>query len=293
MSDWWTCWIVFQGTIVTGTVAFFKRDPTMDSVFEREDSTEFQGSASQQMNGPARQIARRFWQPDGEAQVCSIANCDNVFTCSWGGERRHHCRQCGRVVCGSCSRAQVLHSSGTHEGNDFWVSNMTSVRIFLPPRGQSECSIQNKFTLAFSSFCVTSENLPPAIYKSKTNLPPWSSEINPFLLLPLTEASSAAFGGEGSIQSEWRLIEPNWADCLFFLTDLRASAANESMWRLLSWLWGVLLRVLFVKFDIPIIHVVSYSHDIWARTHVKASQYHCRKLVPCRCEHTHTHNNKT
>jgi len=55
----------------------------------------------------ARQIARHYWQLDAEADMCSITNCNNEFSKRWTGERRHHCRQCGRVVCGACSRGQV------------------------------------------------------------------------------------------------------------------------------------------------------------------------------------------
>ena len=53
-----------------------------------------------------RQIARRFWQPDADADRCSIHHCDRIF--SWTRGRRHHCRQCGRVVCEACSRGQVV-----------------------------------------------------------------------------------------------------------------------------------------------------------------------------------------
>jgi len=51
----------------------------------------------------ARQVPRRLWQPDHEAEECSLLQCGNKFGYWPNGERRHHCRQCGRVVCGSCS----------------------------------------------------------------------------------------------------------------------------------------------------------------------------------------------
>lgn len=38
------------------------------------------------------------WQPDEEALSCPL--CENKFSLFY---RRHHCRMCGRVVCGSCS----------------------------------------------------------------------------------------------------------------------------------------------------------------------------------------------
>ncbi|KAJ1477110.1 hypothetical protein T484DRAFT_3046532 [Baffinella frigidus] len=42
---------------------------------------------------------RPEWQPDKSTKVCS--------TCSKGFNvlmRRHHCRHCGRVICGSCGK---------------------------------------------------------------------------------------------------------------------------------------------------------------------------------------------
>ncbi|CAK9437538.1 uncharacterized protein LODBEIA_P19160 [Lodderomyces beijingensis] len=43
------------------------------------------------------------WQKDSDASNCFI--CDSAFNLFY---RRHHCRKCGRVVCGDCS-AQTLH----------------------------------------------------------------------------------------------------------------------------------------------------------------------------------------
>jgi hypothetical protein len=55
----------------------------------------------------ARQVPRRLWQPDHEAQSCSLLACGKSFG-SWLNMRKHHCRQCGRVVCGSCSARVVM-----------------------------------------------------------------------------------------------------------------------------------------------------------------------------------------
>ena len=40
-----------------------------------------------------------IWVPNGEAPVCQV--CSDRFSLV---RRRHHCRNCGRVVCGKCSR---------------------------------------------------------------------------------------------------------------------------------------------------------------------------------------------
>lgn len=52
---------------------------------------------------PDFQLVRRGWQPDETAQVCCVC------TSKFGGlKRRHHCRQCGRVVCNKCSNEKML-----------------------------------------------------------------------------------------------------------------------------------------------------------------------------------------
>lgn len=43
-------------------------------------------------------VLRPIWQPDQEAPECG--SCGRPFTFFY---RRHHCRMCGKVVCGSCS----------------------------------------------------------------------------------------------------------------------------------------------------------------------------------------------
>ena len=55
-----------------------------------------------------RVCPRKLWQPDNQADVCSMQSCDVIFgSAMFGGSRRHHCRQCGRVVCSDCSRGTV------------------------------------------------------------------------------------------------------------------------------------------------------------------------------------------
>ena len=49
-----------------------------------------------------RQWKRRVvWEPDDEAFECRV--CESDFSTT---RRKHHCRQCGRVVCGSCSEQE-------------------------------------------------------------------------------------------------------------------------------------------------------------------------------------------
>ena len=49
-----------------------------------------------------RDITLPKWQPDAEASKCPI--CGTSFSFWY---RKHHCRKCGRVVCGSCSPHRI------------------------------------------------------------------------------------------------------------------------------------------------------------------------------------------
>ncbi|XP_071807065.1 uncharacterized protein [Asterias amurensis] len=42
------------------------------------------------------------WIPDGRVTMCMICTCE--FTITW---RRHHCRACGKVICGHCSSNKI------------------------------------------------------------------------------------------------------------------------------------------------------------------------------------------
>ncbi|KAJ3673178.1 hypothetical protein LUZ60_006552 [Juncus effusus] len=64
-------------------------------------------------------ISREFWMPDNSCRVCY--ECDTEFTLF---NRRHHCRQCGRIFCGSCTKnsipacsATLCNDSSTFESN--------------------------------------------------------------------------------------------------------------------------------------------------------------------------------
>jgi len=44
-----------------------------------------------------------IWIPDNEAFYCMV--CRSEFTLI---KRKHHCRNCGKVICGSCSSKKLL-----------------------------------------------------------------------------------------------------------------------------------------------------------------------------------------
>jgi len=43
------------------------------------------------------------WTPDDEAKACQLCSAEFTFF-----QRRHHCRACGRVICGGCSEHKTL-----------------------------------------------------------------------------------------------------------------------------------------------------------------------------------------
>lgn len=49
-----------------------------------------------------------LWQPDESVQECFI--CQKPYTFFF---RRHHCRRCGKVVCGNCSTTKTIYDSQT------------------------------------------------------------------------------------------------------------------------------------------------------------------------------------
>ena len=49
----------------------------------------------------ADQVAPSYWQPNAEARACSAPRCRLTFA---PADRKHHCRKCGKVFCGECTR---------------------------------------------------------------------------------------------------------------------------------------------------------------------------------------------
>nr|XP_053652901.1 uncharacterized protein LOC128702615 [Cherax quadricarinatus] len=62
---------------------------------------------------PAQPPKRHEWVPDAEVRKCPI--CDTAIFSMFC--RRHHCRRCGRVVCGSCSQ----HKTAVQGYDDLFV----------------------------------------------------------------------------------------------------------------------------------------------------------------------------
>merc|ERR1712013_293450 len=50
--------------------------------------------------------AAALWVPDDFTSVCMLDGCTHKFNVL---NRRHHCRYCGRLVCGPCSTHKLPH----------------------------------------------------------------------------------------------------------------------------------------------------------------------------------------
>jgi len=59
--------------------------------------------ASQGFDSTENLFEKPIWIPDKEARRCLICNDEFTFL-----NRRHHCRSCGRLVCGSCSSKRLV-----------------------------------------------------------------------------------------------------------------------------------------------------------------------------------------
>ena len=55
------------------------------------------------MNTPGIEAEAPIWQPDSAAKNCTF--CKGEFSLL---NRRHHCRLCGKLVCGNCSTHRVV-----------------------------------------------------------------------------------------------------------------------------------------------------------------------------------------
>ena len=107
-------------------------------------------------------VTRAVWVPDAMSKDCMV--CGQRFTAF---VRKHHCRQCGQVVCSSCSpyRIDMRPADGSREPK----AERTCKKCFqqhkavLPTRGMQPHSIQpdilTLLTLPLYSSHLTTPNL--------------------------------------------------------------------------------------------------------------------------------------
>ena len=169
------------------------------------------------------------WQPDSEVSECPI--CGRTFA-FW--LRKHHCRKCGRVVCGNCSphritipRQFIVHPPGDPDPGMFGTgtSNIEVVDLTGDDDGDdpllqrtggggSRRSLEYRFDPALGGGqevrlcnpCVPDPNpLPPPAYLSTPHAfttPRGSEDISATLQRQQTTTeASAGYGQQGSIES--------------------------------------------------------------------------------------------
>ena len=62
------------------------------------------------------------WKPDSSAKACTV--CQDAFSFF---NRRHHCRRCGDIVCGSCSA--ISSKKGMNVLKDMYTFDIVTVRL--------------------------------------------------------------------------------------------------------------------------------------------------------------------
>jgi len=80
----------------------------LDSIRQAQEDDKLRTETLQRNDGEVTNTAAPVWVPDNEAKTCQLCSTKFTFT-----NRRHHCRQCGNVVCGPCSdQKKVLPGQG-------------------------------------------------------------------------------------------------------------------------------------------------------------------------------------
>jgi hypothetical protein len=117
------------------------------------------------------------WVPDHEASNCMV--CDKKF----GIKGKHHCRNCGFVVCNSCSttRIRLPHTAGRVRCCDRCVKDMQSKPVALPVTQSSTSSLPTSFTSPIQSpLSASSSHLNPSSTSALAPVSPvqqWKQQV--------------------------------------------------------------------------------------------------------------------
>ncbi|KAH9158663.1 hypothetical protein LEN26_002819 [Aphanomyces euteiches] len=112
------------------------------------------------VHGDAKLVAGALWVPDAASDDCMV--CHTAFSAF---RRKHHCRNCGALVCGSCSKGRLRFDGNEHKSR---VCDICQ-RSDLPPRFWEEWiwSIEllraDCRTSLWWSYVMKRRQLPPVI----------------------------------------------------------------------------------------------------------------------------------
>lgn len=91
--------------------------------------------------------ARALWVPDSKVNQCMVSGCGLKFSLV---NRKHHCRNCGKVVCGPCSASKAILNQTKPERvckvchEKLGGVNPTDIPVLgkLPPARTFQCSFE-------------------------------------------------------------------------------------------------------------------------------------------------------
>ncbi|TFK56922.1 hypothetical protein OE88DRAFT_73335 [Heliocybe sulcata] len=124
--------------------------------------------------GKVEHFVPAIWIPDGKTESCM--RCGRTF--GWR-RRRHHCRLCGRCVCGGCS------------GSTFFISDSNAKDSNKPARACDAC-YETVFPVIQDGSSPTDAVPPAQTIGTLSNFPSWQSISMPSLALPGPGARASA-----------------------------------------------------------------------------------------------------
>ncbi|KOX70790.1 Pleckstrin homology domain-containing family F member 2 [Melipona quadrifasciata] len=94
---------LFNDILVYGNIVMNKKKYNKQHIIPLEE-VKLESLADDGRGKKPVEVHAAVWVPDNEATICMHCN-KTQFTVL---NRRHHCRQCGAVVCGPCSNKKLL-----------------------------------------------------------------------------------------------------------------------------------------------------------------------------------------
>lgn len=135
------------------------QSPDIDEQQQQQEAFPF-GNSNNQATGNKNGMPCGFrmpvvWIPDQKATVCMVTGCGTRFRMY---NRRHHCRQCGHVICGNCSgqspvQAQAYEKCKVCPQCFYENTKAFEQGTFFPPRMIRYINV-NRSTTTVTNTCV-------------------------------------------------------------------------------------------------------------------------------------------